>query len=225
MPDLTILGHIGFVLITLSYAIRDIIWLRVLAIPASICFIVFYILGDNEHRYIPIFWNCVFIIVNSVQLLNAYAVLKLFKATDEIIELSKVHFPELSRIERARLFRIADERYFEKDETIANMGDHLESVYLIVDGEVEVTRGETVIGSSQDGTFLGEISFLSGAPGSATLVSTRKTRMLVWDQEKLRRLLSFHPNINRAINNAFASDLSRKLVDRASSIDTETLDS
>ena len=60
----TIAGHLAFGLIAFSFLVRDILWLRIISILASL-FSVFYNWAiPIEPMWIPIGWNFVFVGLN-----------------------------------------------------------------------------------------------------------------------------------------------------------------
>ena len=60
-----LIGHTTYALLALSYLVRDIYWLRLLAIPASICSIAFCYFNTPDHPvWLIIGWNLIFLTVN-----------------------------------------------------------------------------------------------------------------------------------------------------------------
>ena len=67
-----LIGHTTYALLALSYLVRDIYWLRVLAIPASICSILFCYFHGPEPVWLIIGWNIVFLGVNLYQVASLH---------------------------------------------------------------------------------------------------------------------------------------------------------
>ena len=69
---------------------------------------------------------------------------------------------------------------FEAGKIVFNEGDTDTSVYILVEGNVEVLRGgERVAVIDVGDTFIGEISALTGQPRSASVRTTKPSTMLV----------------------------------------------
>ncbi len=73
-------------------------------------------------------------------------------------------------------------------EVILREGDPSDAFYMIIRGEVSVTRrdekgAEVQVDTQRDGDYFGEIGLLSGQPRSATVRATRPTELLVLDRE------------------------------------------
>ena len=59
-----IAGHATYLLIALSYLVRDIVWLRCFAIVASCTSIAFNYFAPDEPLWLVIGWNFVFLVIN-----------------------------------------------------------------------------------------------------------------------------------------------------------------
>ena len=60
--DLT--GHLAFGLIALSFLVKDILWLRIVSIVASLFSVFYNWVIPAEPMWIPIGWNFVFVLLN-----------------------------------------------------------------------------------------------------------------------------------------------------------------
>lgn len=65
---MNIFGHLAFVLIVFSFLVKDILWLRVISIIASIAGIVYNYFVPAAPLWLVINWNLVFIAINIVQI-------------------------------------------------------------------------------------------------------------------------------------------------------------
>lgn len=72
---------------------------------------------------------------------------------------------------------------------------HDDLVYLIVDGMVQVKRGDRVLAYLQDGDVVGELSVLDGTPRSATVTTVVDTELLLIDRRHLGPLLEHNPAV------------------------------
>jgi signal-transduction protein with cAMP-binding, CBS, and nucleotidyltransferase domain len=80
-------------------------------------------------------------------------------------------FAGLSRRHLRQIAEHADEIGFRKGETIVEEGRPGGSFFVIVEGEVRVTRGSRTIARMGPGEFFGEISLLDGGPRTATVTA------------------------------------------------------
>jgi hypothetical protein len=68
-------------------------------------------------------------------------------------------------------------------------------LYLIVEGQVRVTRGETLLREQGPNSFFGEIAVLEGESRTATITTTTPVRFLRLDRDDLLRLMEELPAI------------------------------
>jgi CRP-like cAMP-binding protein len=110
-----------------------------------------------------------------------------------------------------KLLRLAEWRSAEPGEVLARQGERQAELALICNGEVSIARDGGEIARGRDGTLVGEMSYISGAPATATVSALRPTRLLVWPQDTLRHLLRRNPTMDVAMQSVFNVDLIRKL--------------
>jgi signal transduction histidine kinase len=77
-------------------------------------------------------------------------------------------------------------------------GDPGDSLYVVLDGELEVTRRqgdrEVLLSSYRAGQFFGEMALLEQAPRSASVRTLRESRLLAIDQGAFQTLLACSPS-------------------------------
>ena len=69
---------------------------------------------------------------------------------------------------------------------------------IVLDGEVEVRKGNNVIATRGPGTYVGEIALLDHRPRTATVVATTPVRIEVIGQREFAGLMSEVPEISQA---------------------------
>ena len=83
--------------------------------------------------------------------------------------------------------------------TIFEKGQRGESMYIIVEGEVEAGDGERIFTHMGEREVFGEMALLDGEPRTATIRTTQATRLLRLDQEPFYELMDDHIEIARGI--------------------------
>lgn len=114
-------------------------------------------------------------------------------------------FAPFSAEERADLARSAVERRFGKGEALIREGEEGQTFYLIVQGEVAVARGGTVVARLQRGAYLGEMSLLTGDARSATVVAASDVVVLELDREAFGRHFTAHPERAQQLSELLAT--------------------
>jgi len=208
---LEMVGHLSFGLTALSFIMRDILVLRVLAI-ASCCFgIVYNYFLPAGPLWLVIFWISVFAVINIVNVVLLCIQNRGITFSDEERELYETLFRNFSPVEFMKLMNLGRWDKSMEGEILATENEPLQDVKLIYNGEVAVERQRREIASLRDGTFIGEMSYLQNSNATATVRTKRPTRYVAWPREDLRKLLKRNPTMDIAMSALFQLDLTRKL--------------
>ena len=104
-------------------------------------------------------------------------------------------FARLTTRQLSELAAVVHEEVFAAGSAIVREGDFGDCMYLIVSGEVQITRnGQYTIGAGV-GDLFGEMSLFDGETRSATVTAARRTRLLRLDRHDLFELMDEHPAI------------------------------
>lgn len=210
-------GHLASILTMVAYIVKDIFWLRFLAILSSLATIAFNYLVPATPLWTVIYWNLLFIAINTVQIAIIIRERAGVHFTDEEKELYDTLFKTFAPFEFMKLMRIAAWSDANKGDVLAVEHKPLENIMLIYNGLVSVERKGESVAQLKDGSFIGEISFMMGGEASATVRALEPTRYVAWPKERIRRLLNRNPSMRFAMQAVFSTDLSRKLLRRAPS--------
>ncbi len=124
---------------------------------------------------------------------------KLRVATDWTLDLLLP--PDITQLKTGKPEGIRRE-HFEPEEVIFREGDRGDWLYVLVDGEVEVTKhgpGESALALRRlgPGECFGEIALVSDQPRSASVRSVTSVNVLAVDREAFRALFSHLPPLRR----------------------------
>jgi len=210
--DLT--GHLAFGLIALSFLVKDIFWLRLMSITAS-CFSIFY------NYFIPpipmtiaIFWNGVFIAVNLYHIAVLVYEKRPVKMSSKDKELYDTMFKSMSPVEFLKITKIAKWKKFKKGDEIIIQDKPVKDLHLIYNGTVDVVVGIEPVAELRDGQFVGEMSFLTEKPATATCIVKHDTECMVWNQEGFKDLLKRNPSLYFSIQSLLSAQVSDALVSK-----------
>jgi len=87
------------------------------------------------------------------------------------------------------------EEQHEAGTVVFQEGEPGDCLYLIVEGQVRVTRGETLLREQGPKSFFGEIAVLEGENRTATITTTSRVQFLRLDRDDLLRLMEDLPAI------------------------------
>ena len=209
---LDLVGHLSFILTALSFGVRDMLFLRSLAIASGIVGITYNYLNFDPPLWLVIFWLSVFILINLYRIIGIILERRSIHFNEEELELHETVFQNFTSLEFMKLMRIAEWRSVESGYQFAEQGKEIDGLNLLFNGEVVITRDKKELGHGRDGSMIGEMSFIRGGAASASVLSTRGCRYVHWPKEQLRGLLNRNPSMDIAMKHVFSLDLTRKLV-------------
>jgi Popeye-like protein len=212
MNYFVLFAHAASVLTAIAYLVKDILWLRILTVLACIAGIVFNYTVPATPLWVVIYWNLLFLAINVVQIGIVIKERRTVNFTEEEKELYQTLFASFAPFEFMKLLRVGRWREAKKDQLLAIDQKSLDEVMLIYNGLVQVEAGGQTLAQLKDGSFIGEMSFLSGGTASATVRAIEPTRYLSWSKEDLRQLLNRNPSMRFAMQTVLSTDLTRKLM-------------
>jgi CRP-like cAMP-binding protein len=90
-------------------------------------------------------------------------------------------------------------------------GEAVESLIYLARGDASVLFGSRVVGHCGAGSFIGEVTCLSGDPATATVRLMSPARYFAIGAPRLRQLCRRNPELRQALEAGFSSDIRRKL--------------
>jgi CRP-like cAMP-binding protein len=203
--------HFASVLTLFAYLVKEILWLRFLTILACIAGIIFNYFVPATPLWAVIWWNVVFIIINVIQIMIIFKERSNVAFTEEERELYETLFKDFAPFEFMKLLRIGTWRVAKKGQALTIEAQPLDSIILIYNGLVSVEIGGQQVRQMKDGSLIGEISFITGGPATATVVAMEPTRYMAWPKDEMRRLLKRNPSMRFAMESVFSKELIKKL--------------
>jgi hypothetical protein len=213
-------GHFTYFLLIVSVLMRRMVWLRVLAVASGVTKIIYraFLVLDP----VSVLWETIFVIVNLIQLfLIWYYEYQHRFSEDETHFVSNIP----AGIERSaikRLLELSELVRFEPGATLTVEGEPVKNLMYVADGIVKIERAGAIIAICGPSDYVGELSFLSGNPATATATVVKPTRILSFDQQKLKIAIEADAKLQQTLDSALNRNLAGKLV-RANSSGAERL--
>jgi CRP/FNR family transcriptional regulator, cyclic AMP receptor protein len=113
-------------------------------------------------------------------------------------------FSELSKQELKQLARASEDMEMSAGTTLCREGDLGREFFVIVEGEVEVTRSGRVLATRGPGEFFGEIALLEKIRRTATVTATTPVRFFVLTNQSFQSLIDRNPGVERKVLRALA---------------------
>ncbi len=206
-----ILAHLSYAFAAMSFMLRDVFYLRCISILASGFMIASSFIPPNPWNA-NVLWNGLFILIHMYQISALVYGEKTSQFTPSELDLYETLFRGLTRLEFAKLLRAGRWNNAEPGHVLTKAGQPVRDLVLISHGAVQVEIGGKKIAELRDGQLVGEMSFVTGHPASATVVVKEPTQYLVWSQEDLRKLLLNNPTLHFALSHVLSSEITRKLM-------------
>ncbi len=91
-------------------------------------------------------------------------------------------------------------------QTLFNAGDPADSMFVVLEGSLNVVVGDKIVENSQRGAILGEMALVDNAPRGATVVAAEACKLAKVDERRFQRLIQQNP--------FFATHVMKELVGR-----------
>ena len=205
-----LLGNASYILLILSMAMRNMFWLRILAVFSGLTGIIYdaFILHDP----VGTFWESCFTLVNLVQWIWLSVERRALKLDSNELELKHMYFKNVSDIELKQLFNCSEFITLEIDENLTVQGEKVENLFMLTKGNVEISYNEKVISKCAAGDLIGEIGFLTKSPASATTTTKTVCNAIKFNHEQISILLKSSPELAISLNNIINKGLTEKLL-------------
>ena len=205
-------GHLAFGLIAFSFLVKDILWLRLVSILASLFSVFYNFYIPVEPMWLAINWNIVFIIVNLYHIAVIIYEKRPVHMSPKHKELYETMFKGMTPVEFLKITKIADWTHFKEGEFITQQNHNVPTLNLIYNGTVDVSVGNKKVAELKDGQFVGEMSFLTEKPATATCMAKHDTECLTWEQQGFKELLKRNPSLYFSIQSLLSAQVSEALV-------------
>ncbi|MFY0522883.1 cyclic nucleotide-binding domain-containing protein [Archangium gephyra] len=104
-------------------------------------------------------------------------------------------FQPFGRKDRRELVERFRAREVRRGDTIIHEGHAVDGLYVVLSGEVAVSKGEQSLARLHEGELFGEMSLLQRTPATATVTAARNTSLLRLPREDFDTLILTHPQI------------------------------
>jgi hypothetical protein len=212
MNIVTLAGHLAFGLIAFSFLVKDILYLRLLSILASLFSVFYNFYIPAEPMMIAVGWNFVFVAVNLYHIAVLVYEKRPVKMDDKNAELYETLFKNMTPVEYLKISKIAKWTKFESGMHIITQDVRVNELVLIYNGTVDVAVDGKKVAELKDGQFVGEMSFLTEKPATATCIAKHNTECMVWQQHEFKSLLKRNPSLYFTIQSLLSAQVSSNLV-------------
>jgi hypothetical protein len=169
----------------ISFAVRNVTWLRALAIGSSLLALFYAFTASAEPLWIPILWNAAFALVNGVHL-----ALSRWRGRDVRLDpledfLAKTVLANFPPAEVRSLASLASEGELPAGAQLIQEGTKIDKLYCLVKGRVDVVVRGNKVAELGPGRFVGEMSLLTRSKTRADVLVAADIKALIWSHESI----------------------------------------
>ena len=205
--DPVLLLNLGYGLNFLALVVKDVLWLRGILLPAQLSFLVW---GVAQSFVATVAWNILFIAINTVQIARILRERRAIELPSELGDLYESVFGTMKPREFLWFWETGTPGAA-CDEAFIREGEKPNALFCLVSGRADVVKGGTTLASLGRGSFVAELSFLSGEPASADVSAEGKVEYNTWSHQKLRRIEKINPDLYMKIQGIVGKDITDKI--------------
>lgn len=203
-------SHIAMVLMIAGLASGRLRTIRMGAAAAGLiwCVEALFITGDLAEAGL----SAALAFIAGYQLVGAYTANGRAKLSDEEQAFAASIFPDLGK---AQMRHLLDQGFWltaKPGDVLTREGEPVPHLYYLARGGATVYSEMLAIARCETGSFVGEVTVLSGDPATGTVEVDEPSRMWCVPALKLRLYTDEHDEIRRAVETAFRRTLTAKLV-------------
>jgi hypothetical protein len=206
--------HLSNALYLVSYAVKEILWLRLIAVLANVMTLA-AIAASPSPPLETYAWQGVFFVINVARLVQLVRERRPVRLSAELQRLSAGRFRHLRPRELVRLVAVGEVTDHAVGECVIRRGEPLGTLAIVLAGTARVERDDATTVELADGAFLGELAYLTGRAPAADVVAATALRVVRWPSPALRAYLEERPEVRTAVQVVLAADLADKLRGRA----------
>ncbi|HZY67209.1 MAG TPA: cyclic nucleotide-binding domain-containing protein [Devosia sp.] len=203
-------GHFTYLLLIVSMLMRRMVWLRTLAIASGLAKIIYR--GFFMVDPVSVVWEAIFVAVNVGQLIVLWYYERYHTFPEDQRHFVSTMPAGVEKRSLRKLLKLASVREIPAGMLLTTAGEAVKELIFVTKGVALVERDGTPFAACEAGDYVGEMSFLTGKPASATARAFKPMRVLVFPQDKLKAAVAKEPGIRRALESSLNLNLVGKLV-------------
>lgn len=205
--DEIIIQHLGYLFTFLALSVKDMLRLRIILAIAQILSGLYQ---AQVGRYDVVLWNGIFTIVNVYHIIRIINERKIVLIPDEIKDIYEKIFSDFTSKEFMNFWSLGNYNN-SSNSLIIKEGEKQNNLLLILNGEVTVKRGETILNKLGRGKFIAEMSLITNEPATADIYSNENIKYISWNQNELKHFQVSNKNLWIKLHNILSKDIIEKI--------------
>jgi hypothetical protein len=155
-------------------------------------------------------WNSIFFILNGIQIIRLVRERKPVEIPHDIRDIYENVFTNMSSREFL-YFWSTGEHSSSTDEYLVRLNEVPTELFLLTNGKVSISKNGAEICQGGRGSFIAEMSMISGNPASADVKAVGEVSFMAWDHDKLNNIKALNPKLSMKIQEILSRDVVDKL--------------
>lgn len=155
--------------------------------------------------------NSVFFFINTIQVVRLWLRRRPIQLPDYLESLHQQTFSSMKPRELLYLWNTGALSTINESAILCTQGSTPKQLIMIVNGTAKIIKDNEDIASVSQGSFIAEMSFMTGKPASATAIACSELQYIAWDHLTLENLNTTNPDLMTKLQVILGKDLSEKL--------------
>ena len=204
---LPFLVHLGYAIMLCGFVARDILALRALLLAGQLVLAI-YAFGIGVPAITG--WNTLFATINTVWVVLILRERREVRVPLELQTIHQGHFAAMTPREFLAWWRLG-QRDAVHGVPLTREGIEPVALYFILDGVVRVCRRDSTLAELARGSFVGEMSLITGRPANADVDPVGEVEVQRWSRADLDDLRARDLGMWTKVQSAIGADLVEKI--------------
>lgn len=200
--------HLANLIILASFLVSDVMWLRALSIVGGGVWICYFTVAFAEVNWPGIGWNVVFTAINIWYIIQLILERRPIQFTEHERNLKYLVAPDLDQRTWSQL--IKQGQVLSGDELRIEEATSLDSVYLVMSGELGLENTQLDQEYLSPGELFGGLSYLSDIPFDQHVIETKELSLIMWQKGVLESILKDAPKVEAIFQKLFGDEIARR---------------
>jgi hypothetical protein len=202
--------HIANIVLVIAYSVKDILWLRIFALSASLIGLPYYYF-QTEVLWEPMAWSAVFITINGYHVCRLWLERRPVELTPDEAKLYGLTFFPLARRRFLDLVRLGHWVDLQPGDVLIRPGHAIDEVAMPLTESIDVKVEQRVLGRFAPGAIVGASVFFDARPARFEALAGESCRVLLVPVAAIKRQAKRDEQLARTLERIAREDLARKL--------------
>jgi CRP-like cAMP-binding protein len=153
-----------------------------------------------------------YILISVFGMIRFYLLRHRIHFNEEELQFLRVAAPDLPKYQARQLLNTGAWKDVQAETELTTGGSDVTHLYFLLSGAARVTVGGNQVAEIAPSSLIGEMACLTGMPASATVITTRPSRLFSFEVNTLNDFLARNLPVRHELERYFANQIGEKLV-------------